>query len=540
VTVQQRWRAPQANGAILADPPLATTGQVLAANRRSLASAPVRILGQPLADLRLQATREIRVAAIDYLRRAGEPIPDFTADSLLLAGHQPEMFHPGVWVKNFALHGLARAHGCTPVNLVVDNDTAKTTALRLPARAGRDIDLPAECGGGITLATVPFDTWAGEVPYEERPVHDEALFASFGDRATDLLKSWGLDPLLPGYWVGVCRQAERTPLLGERLAAARRALERSWGCHNLEVPLSSVCCTETFAWFACHILIHLPDFHRTCNMAVQDYRRQHGIKSRNHPVPELAREGDWWEAPFWGWRSGQGRRSRLMVRSTSGQIELRAGGETWPVLPRSCNVQATIAAWRALERHGFKARSRALTTTLFARLFAGDAFIHGIGGATYDALTDELVRRFYRTEPPVYLMLSATLHLPLPSFPARAEDCARLARTLRDLHYNPQRHLPDPQAADPALAPLLCEKQNWIARQPAGAQGRRERFHAIRALSEQIGRHVAGQVPVVQRRLGCCTHQVAANAVLQRRDYAFCLFPEGRIRPFCEQFLQVC
>ena len=50
-------------------------------------------------------------------------MPDASADSLLLAGHQPELFHPGVWVKNFALNGLARRHGATPLNLVVDNDT---------------------------------------------------------------------------------------------------------------------------------------------------------------------------------------------------------------------------------------------------------------------------------------------------------------------------------------------------------------------------------------------------------------------------------
>ena len=34
------------------------------------------------------------------------------------------------------------------------------------------------------------------------------------------------------------RQARRTPLLGERFAAARRTFERRWGCHQVEVPLS--------------------------------------------------------------------------------------------------------------------------------------------------------------------------------------------------------------------------------------------------------------------------------------------------------------
>ena len=32
-----------------------------------------------------------------------------------------------------------------------------------------------------------------------------------------------------------------------------------------------------------------------------------------------------------------------------------------------------------------------------------------------------------------------------------------------------------------------------------------------------------------------CRRAVAANAVLQRRDYAFCLYPEATLRPFMTQ-----
>ena len=62
-----------------------------------------------------------------------------------------------------------------------------------------------------------------------------------------------------------------------------------------------------------------------------------------------------------------------------------------------------------------KVRSRALTNTLFARLFLSDLFIHGIGGGKYDELTDDLIRRFYGIEPPEFLILSATRLLPLPA-----------------------------------------------------------------------------------------------------------------------------
>jgi hypothetical protein len=329
--------------------------------------------------------------------------------------------------------------------------------------------------------------------------------------------------------------------LGERSASARRAFERRWGCHNLEVPVSRVCRTEPFAWFACHLLAHLPRFHALYNDAVREYRRAHGIRSRNHPVPELTAEGDWLELPFWGWRSGQTRRGRLMARFDRGVVELRAGGESWGGLPRLVAPTGgrLVDAWRNLQRHGYKIRSRALTNTLFARLLLCDLFVHGIGGGKYDELTDELIRRFYGVEPPSFLVLSATLRLPLPVWPARAEQCRRLARQLRDVHYNPQRHLDGATRVEPALKDLTAQKWAWIARQPDDAPGRRERFHVIRTLTERLRAYLADEEHTLQEEVARCRQQLEANAVLQRRDYAFCLFPDARLRPFCTQFLSL-
>ncbi len=56
---------------------------------------------------------------------------------------------------------------------------------------------------------------------------------------------------------------------------------------------------------------------------------------------------------------------------------------------------------------------------MFARLVLSDVFIHGIGGAKYDQLTDAIVRRFFGVEPPGYLVATATLKLPLPRHPWR-------------------------------------------------------------------------------------------------------------------------
>ena len=64
----------------------------------------------------------------------------------------------------------------------------------------------------------------------------------------------------------------------------------------------------------------------------------------------------------------------------------------------TCPFLRGRSSWKrggSLAGAGCKVRSRALTTTLFARLLLADLFLHGIGGGKYDELTDELMRRFF-------------------------------------------------------------------------------------------------------------------------------------------------
>jgi hypothetical protein len=513
-----RLRAPREHGRILAEPLLEQAGFLLELNRHALATAPTLLLGRPLPELRRLARAETWDAAKRYAAEANEPVAAEPIDGQpwLLAGHQPEQFHPGVWFKNFALRGLARRHGAFSLNLVVDNDAVRTPRLHIPA--------------GERVASVPYDRWQGESTYEERPVFDEALFASLPGQVAPYTRGWPFEPLLPDYWAEVLRQKERTPLLGERLAAARRVSERRWGCVQAEVPLSRVCRSEAFAWFAAHLVVNAARLRTIYNDAVHDYRRRHRIRTRFRPVPDLTGEGSWCEVPLWAWRPDQRRRSRLFVRQTGRDLELRAGTEAWPSLPWRDDPARLVEAWRGLEERGYKVRTRALTTTLFARLLLGDLFIHGIGGGKYDELTDALIAQFLDGPVPGYLVLTATLLLPLPAYPATAETCGRLGREYRDVWHNPQRHLPGDVPA--AARDLAREKQTWVERSCATHAERRMRFHQLRELTERLRPFVGAEAEQLRREREECDSRLRVNRVLGRRDYAFCLYPEEMLREF--------
>ena len=512
----RRYRAPAANGAVLAEPGFDALPALVEANRKLLDRDDVTVGGLTLRELRALARRDVlalsapsplageggesssRVrgcfsSGVTYPSPVGEAPPPSPARGegqnkgapLLLAGHQPELSHPGVWVKNFALSGLARKLGGIPLNLVVDNDTLKNTALHLPTFKERD-------PRSVKLESVAFDSFSGEVPYEDRQVIDAEQFRTFADRAAPLWANWGYEPLLATCWASAKN-------IGEVFTAMRREREREWGCHNLELPVSSLSQTDAFREFAQHVLSDLPRFRVVYNAALRTYREANGIRSAKHPAPDLA-EG---EAPFWV-RTGGGKRQRA----------------------------TPLSDVRTL-------RPRALTLTLFARVCLGDFFIHGIGGGKYDEVADAIIRDYFGIEPPAYQVLSATLHLPLPAFPSTADDLTHAERRVRDLRWNPQRHLSAEQLANPDVKALVEAHAALAASEPpyAAHAARREWFRALQSSADRLRPLVAGQVPVAEAESARVRSEVDANAILQRRDYPWVLYPEETLRPFLQRFL---
>src|SRR5262249_59914982 len=126
-------------GALLAVPPLAEVGDQFRRTASLLGGWEYDFQGRSATHLRGLVHREIIAGAREFLIRHGVMAPECQAKAdsasttpLVVTGHQPELFHPGVWVKNFATSALARAHGGLGLNLIVDNDLPKSSAIRVP------------------------------------------------------------------------------------------------------------------------------------------------------------------------------------------------------------------------------------------------------------------------------------------------------------------------------------------------------------------------------------------------------------------------
>ncbi len=168
----REYRAPREHGEALISPALSRVPELLRSNIELLRTH------ESLESLRRVARRQLIDDAVRYTsayrdiswfdKTASEDSP------ILMAGHQPAIFHAGVWFKNFALSRLAQQTSSVAVNLVIDNDVASGSSIRVPT-------LDADSGRAV-YRSVPYDQAGGGVPYEQTTIDDRELFDSFDRR----------------------------------------------------------------------------------------------------------------------------------------------------------------------------------------------------------------------------------------------------------------------------------------------------------------------------------------------------------------------
>ena len=534
---RQRLSVSREDKTLCAVPSLSESPKLIEQNRDLLDRSRLNIQGRALSTLR-QWTRDkaLAVAAEYTSSLAGESVTADASHLVAVSGHQPELFHTGVWAKNFALNKIASACGGTALNLIVDNDMCSSAEIRIP-QGTRETPY---------AQLFAFDDLQTPRPWEEVHIQNAEQFRNFGQQITKAMQTWKIRPLIDGFWQDAVDHMTQSTLLGDCLTAARNRLERRWGLNNLELPLSRLCVQDPFLWFASHLMAHAPRFLEIHNTVLQEYKRLYRIRSATHPVPALRSVDGWTESPFWMWRAGEQTRQRIFVRQQQREVWLSDGNDVFAQLPLSPEMDACCAVevLRELPSQGIRLRTRALTTTLFSRLCLGDLFIHGIGGAKYDEMTDQVIARFWKMRPPAFSVLSATLFLPIAKpYDVTPSDETRLQTMLRDLQYNADRHVH--KTADAATQQLIDEKHRLIAEQQAARneglsrnqrrlnrQTNVNRFRKLFRINQQLAQCAHDQRELFEHEWQSIKQRLTANSILKDREFPFCLYPEEQIRGF--------
>ncbi len=506
-------------------------------NRRQAAAWDFTFAGRPVGEFRAAARAEVMAAARQYAEKWGlavdrewsEPMP------IIVTGHQPPPFHPGVWIKNFLAGSLAEAVGGAALNLTVDNDEARGQVLRYPTRLAPSGDEME----GARIDEVAFAPDAGGAAFEEQP--SDALQPEIVPHvrrfAPALLVEAGAR-----FVFAVIPRLEEDAGLGEAFALGRRSLEYDLGLRNRELLVSRLADTGAFRLFAAEMLRRREDLFAAYNASLAEYRRVYRERSAAQPVPDLARDGPRVELPLWVWRAGEKRRHLWAELGPDGGLSLYANNEPVGrvVAAELATAEATAVRLAALRQVGWKVRPRALTMTLFVRLAVGDAFIHGLGGALYEKITDGLFERFLGIRPPEIVLASATVFLPMETFPVTERDLATVRREVRQWRFNPDRLLSAAVRGRPEVRALVEEKGRLVAGMAALARpDRRPAYLRIHGINEALAAAEPDGPRRAASRLADVQRQLASNSILQGREYPFFFYDVMDLAVFYRETLRL-
>lgn len=486
---------------------------------------------------------------------------DLRSVTLFQTGHAPVLYSPGVWIKNHIVDRLARAHNGIGVNIVMDNDIPKDHFFLPPNIRSGNCKLEKSNVKGVP----------GKLPYEELSIPltlngdiNDSLDSEFSKKVysdvtercavflDDAAKHVPLNTFME--LITDCSMFRDNP--GERLTYARRIFEKGFNLNNLEVPISKVCETEGFYIFFLAIARESQRFCHIYNLRLERYRKENKIRSTANPLPNLRIEDSLAELPFWGWMSNGCRQRIYVARRGDDYLDLLtdpvdliqasdAGNREDVGLITLCKLSlrdntGNFEVLNNLLQNGFKIRPKAVTNTMFSRLFFSDLFVHGVGGAKYDIITDGIIEDFFGIIPPGYIAASATLYPPFKRHDVKDEDLVRLQNEIKKIRNNPDKYIPNEMLDDGETKELIAEKMDLIKSAAAGDKSDPKRmFLRIKDINLLLNNKIKHLFEEKELEISSVKDQLKHNEVVNKRDHPIFVYPEEYIKDFYNEALSV-
>jgi len=189
-----------------------------------------------------------------------------------------------------------------------------------------------------------------------------------------------------------------------------------------------------------------------------------------------------------------------------------------------------------LKERGLKIRPKALLLTLYNRLFISDLFVHGLGGAKYDLVTDEIILEFFKVEPPHFLVISCTLYLDFKSSPGSSDSkMSALKKKIRDLKFNPERYVDELSLTKKGEIQIreLAEKKTELIKKIRGiltSAEKRKISEEIKTINNFMGEKVRPLKYELSKKLEDEEEKMKQSKVYTFREFPYCFFSAKELR----------
>jgi hypothetical protein len=316
---------------------------------------------------------------------------------LILTGHQPVFFHPGLWAKCLAASFLAESVQGTACHKVTDTALPAEYLHYLPE---------VEDNGKARMKTLRFFKNKEYIdqekttPYALMPAPDhEAVKHIFSEAQVYCPAS--VKAAMKGIEEKFMGALLKDATWNQFHISTLKYLDALCQTQRLYLEAHRLWATDPYYEFLSYWMSHLPELSESYNKALDDYRARYGIQHDLTPLPNLKFENWWFEIPFWGVTKYNQRQS-LWAKDDGKHLVLKVKGGEGTFQVGHDNLRGELATLP------IKIWPKALPQTLFCRIYLCDFFIHGAGGSAYEEVNDLFIERVLGVKPPAFGTATAT------------------------------------------------------------------------------------------------------------------------------------
>tara|TARA_B100001939_G_scaffold276002_1_gene244128 strand:+ start:31200 stop:32672 length:1473 start_codon:yes stop_codon:yes gene_type:complete len=410
---------------------------------------------------------------------------------LIAAGHQPVLYHPGLLMKDVLAHALAKRYNGVAYNIVLDTDEVD---LEFSYPALMDLDYSSTVTGTaawpVQKRTARYGNSRRIVGSVEFTQTDRMRLLQACDdacRGLHLVLNPASRESARRMIQDFKRSIETAESILDPSTELRRLAHEKLGIQIRDVRASDLFDSEAFLYFATFIAERSDDFRSRYNLELARYRRERKIKNLAQPLPDLDEASG--ELPFWYIENGI--REPLQDEGFQEAIEsARAGkGKIYP---------------------------RAITTSLFFRLFFCDLFIHGTGGGRYDRITENLISEFFQCDAAPFLVATASLSMqPRADLPVESRTVPEVELEMREIKFDPAQFLSTECKLRKERDDLI---QQWQVARKKG-QDRSELHGQFLKLRKKAGLYLKGQKKDLRKERARARYVDRARKIYGDRSY---------------------
>lgn len=474
---------------------------------------------------RLKSRGELFNIARNYTLRIVNVCPNNISGNIIATGHQAIWHHCGIWAKNLTTCKFAEAVNGSSLHLVLDHDICDT-AMVLP-RQNTD--------GTWCSEKAEIELKQKAIPLEFRRLPQETHIRTFIDAIINARPGQICSDIWSECVVLKDNKISHFNNIAELITYFQSVLNVALGLSIMYLPVSKLSESDSFINFVISIMLDSASFAATYNNAVT--KQINGLENNQRDIVQrlkLDKIGGLTELPFWLLLPNGKRTSLYVMPKKTDEIKIGTASAALGNLDSASLSGKADQLKNMLQQPNYRLRPKAVSLTLFARLFLADWFVHGFGGALYEPVTDYLIEEYYGMEPLRFGIATSTVILSVPNNVAFPKDnISQLKHELHNIKHNPERHIDESMLKEEPVASLLQVKRETIARakdrsQPSSV--RKSVWSSLFRINESLSEYTKDTAKTLETKIGELEKNTISQKVCNYREYFFGLFPENKLR----------